>query len=174
MTWCQESAPEEHSHNLEYTRIEDPRFAAARAGVGGIAFFDSDGGLTYCSFVRALEGSAACLQRRGLAPGDAVSLFLDCGIALYGTRRAGGIAARVNDCLWPRQEARSLDCRGGCFLVTGPCKRADLDSNVLSEAVALDAAEESWSTGGEHPRRAAGKDERAAILYTSVLEGELG
>jgi len=170
-----ESAPEAGLHNLEHVRIEDPLLAAARARGDRIGLVDGDKAITYGALAQAVEDFAAGLRGRSLAPGDRVSVFLDktpnCVVALYGTWRAGGIAVPVNEGLRPRQVAHILADSGSRFLVTDPRKLAGLDADVLGDAEVLDVAEVAPPAGGERPRPATGRDERAAILYTSGSTG---
>src|SRR5688572_3906267 len=111
MTWAHDDRDLEGSRaplqSCAYERIEEPLVEQAKRSPQKQAVVEGERSCTYDGLAARARHLAARLQRRGLEPGDRVSIYLDkttsSVVALYGVWLAGGVAVPVNEGLRSRQ-----------------------------------------------------------------------
>ena len=156
-----------------HARIDDPLLEQAKRAPHKPAVVEGDRSCTYDELAARARHLAAQLQRRGLEPGDRVSIYLDkttpSVVALYGVWLAGGVAVPVNEGLRSRQIEHIVRHSESRLFISDPRKLARLDPGAVAGADVLEV-EEGVDRAHSPPARRGGR-EPAAILYTSGSTG---
>jgi olefin beta-lactone synthetase len=153
---------------------------AARRDDTTEAFVDMTSGdaVTFAALARRIDGIAADLVRRGLAPGDHVAMLTPPGVdlvaAVYGVWRAGGVTVIADRGLGLRALGRAVRSTRPAWVI-GP-KQALAASTVLRwtpraarvDVAALVAAADATT---HPPPPEPTLDEPAAVLFTSGATG---
>jgi acyl-CoA ligase (AMP-forming) (exosortase A-associated) len=164
--------------DLHDLRIEEALVQRAAASPHALALEDLDRRLTYAELLAWASAFADMLQQQGCRRGDHVAIFLDKSleqvVALFGVWLAGGVAVPIAPTLKRQQLEYIVTHSESALLVSTPFKlrRASAEVPEGPGAVALVAVPERDTAAHAPPAPIApGRDEAAAILYTSGSTG---
>jgi acyl-CoA ligase (AMP-forming) (exosortase A-associated) len=156
-----------------HERIDEPLLEQSNRSPHQQAIVEGEGSCTYDELAARARHLAAQLQRRGLEPGDRVSIYLDkttsSVVALYGVWLAGGVAVPVNEGLRSRQVEHIVRHSESRLFVSERRKLARLDPGAITGVDVLEVdrgVDREWT-----PLARRGGREPAAILYTSGSTG---
>ncbi len=158
-----------------FARIEEPLLASAGASGAPIALVDGDRQVGFGELASRSLAFAAELERRGVRPGDRVTIYLeksiDAVVAFYGALAAGGIVVPIAEVLRAPQVLHILRDSGSRLLVTSRRRAATLPEEGLGEARWIEVGDRARAETPTAPGTLAGGDTPAAILYTSGSTG---
>jgi acyl-CoA ligase (AMP-forming) (exosortase A-associated) len=162
-----------HLRSCAYERIEEPLLEQANRSPHKPVIVEGDRSCSYDELAARARHLAAQLHRRGLEPGDRVSIYLDkttsSVVALYGVWLAGGVAVPVNEGLRSRQVEHIVRHSESRRFISDPRKVARLDPSATTGADVIEVDESvarAWTPPARH-----GGPGPAAILYTSGSTG---
>ncbi|MGE0153797.1 MAG: class I adenylate-forming enzyme family protein [Reyranellaceae bacterium] len=151
-----------------------------RQGAAGImdrrAVFDGETALSYAELFARVEAAAALLQRRGIAPGQAVALLVDnsarYAIWFLAVLRLGAIAVPVNNKLVQREIAFILDNSAARLMVFDqPYQALAAQVTAGRDIGRLLAHLPSPGPATQAAPLAGALDSAAAVYYTSGTTG---